>query len=127
MLIDDVIIKISAGDGGRGAVAFNKNIMSLGPTGGSGGNGGSIYIEGVSDLSALSQFRYKKDIKAENGGQGRGQFRDGPNGKDLFLKVPVGTVIQIVLPQKTKGIPFTKEVLKVGERVLIAEGGHGGK
>src|SRR3989344_2837124 len=127
MLIDDVIIKISAGDGGRGAVAFNKNIMSLGPVGGSGGNGGSIYIECVSDLSALSQFRYKKDIKAENGGIGRGQFRDGPNGKDLFLKVPVGTEIQIVSLQKTKGIPFKKEVLKVGERVLVAEGGHGGK
>src|SRR3989344_713051 len=109
MLIDDVTIKISAGNGGRGAVAFNKNVMSLGPVGGSGGNGGNIYVEGVSDLSELGQFRYKKDIKAENGGQGRGQFRDGPNGKDFFLKVPVGTVIQIVSPEKTKGLPFAKE------------------
>ena len=62
MLIDDVTIKVSAGNGGKGAVAFNKNLMSLGPAGGSGGKGGSVYFEGVSDLGALSQFRYKKTL-----------------------------------------------------------------
>src|SRR3989344_9522378 len=125
MLIDDVTIKVSAGNGGRGAVAFNKNMMSLGPVGGSGGNGGNVYALGVSDLSALSQFRYKKDLKAENGVIGRDQFRDGSDGKDLILKVPVGTVIKILSSEKTKGLPFTAEVLKVGERILIAKGGHG--
>ena len=63
MLIDDVTIKVRAGDGGKGAVAFNKNLMSLGPTGGSGGKGGSVYFEGVSDLGALTQFRYKKALR----------------------------------------------------------------
>ncbi|OGF52265.1 hypothetical protein A3H04_00100 [Candidatus Giovannonibacteria bacterium RIFCSPLOWO2_12_FULL_43_11c] len=116
MLIDDVAIKVRAGNGGKGAVAFNKNLMSLGPTGGSGGNGGSVYFEGVSDLSSLGQFRYKKNIKAKDGENGKGQFNDGADGPDLVLKVPIGTVIQ-----------KTREILKIGERLLVAKGGHGGK
>lgn len=121
MLIDDVIIKISAGKGGRGSVAFNKNLKSLGPAGGSGGDGGSIYAEGVSDFSALNQFRYEKDLSAENGMYGRDQFRDGHDGKDLILKVPVGTVIHN-LSNKSE-----VEVTKIGEKTLIAKGGRGGK
>src|ERR1044072_3642834 len=93
MLIDDVRIRISAGAGGRGAVAFNKNMMALGPAGASGGTGGSVYAEGVSDLSALRQFRYKKQVAAEDGRPGGLQFRDGTDGKDLLLKLPVGTVV----------------------------------
>lgn len=125
MLIDDVTIKVSAGNGGRGAVAFNKNMMSLGPTGGSGGNGGSVYVEGASDLNALNQFRYKKDIQARDGEPGRDQFRDGTDGKDLVLKVPVGTVIYVAegSMERKRG----REVLKIGERILIAKGGIGGK
>jgi len=121
MLIDDVTIKAEAGNGGRGAVAFNKNMMSLGPAGGSGGKGGSIYFEGVSDLNALDQFRHKKNIKAKDGANGEGQFRDGPDGSDLVLKIPVGTVIRKI------EIGETEEVLKIGERVIIAKGGRGGK
>ena len=121
MLIDDVIIKVEAGNGGKGAVAFNKNLMSLGPTGGSGGKGGSIYVEGISDLSALNQFRYKKSAKAQNGEDGRGQFRDGANGNDLILKAPVGTVIH------KSGMKNTEEILKTGEKILLAKGGLGGK
>src|SRR3989344_1428418 len=122
MLIDEVEIKVSAGDGGRGAVAFNKNMMSLGPVGGSGGNGGSVYFEGVPDLNALAQFRYEKDIKAKDGANGREQFSDGENGKDLILKVPVGTVIE-----KIAGSAPAQEILEVGQKILIAKGGHGGK
>ncbi len=121
MLIDNVIIKIGGGDGGKGAVAFNKNMMSLGPVGGSGGNGGSVYIEGVADLSALRQFRFKKDFFAEDGENGRGQFIDGPDGKDIIFKVPVGTVVKNL----TAKSEF--EILKIGESFLIAKGGHGGK
>ena len=121
MLIDDVIIKVEAGNGGRGAVAFNKNKMSLGPTGGSGGNGGSVYCEGVSDLSALRQFRFKKKLSAGNGENGRGQFVDGHTGKDLILKVPIGTVIHNI------DSGSNKEITAVGERCLIAQGGRGGK
>jgi GTP-binding protein len=121
MLIDDVKIKIRAGNGGSGAVAFNNNMMSLGPAGGSGGNGGSVYAEGVSDLSALNQFRFKKEFNAENGQVGRNQFRDGHNGEDLLLKVPVGTIIHNL----DTGDDVSVE--KVGERILLAKGGHGGK
>lgn len=121
MLIDDITIKVSAGNGGKGAVAFNTNLKALGPAGGSGGNGGSIYAEGVSDISALLQFRYKKEFEAENGHDGRGQFRDGHVGKDITLKVPLGTVIHNL----TTGADVTIE--KSGERVLIAQGGHGGR
>ena len=79
MLIDYVKIRVTAGTGGKGAVAFNKNLMSLGPVGGSGGKGGSIYIEGISDLSALNKFRFKKEVKAKNGQDGRSQFPQPPS------------------------------------------------
>lgn len=121
MLIDEVTIKVSAGNGGRGAVAFNKTLMSLGPTGGSGGKGGSVYFEGVSDLNSLSKFRYTKNINANNGAVGGGQLRDGPDGEDLTIKIPVGTVIT----KEETG--EAEEMLKTGEKILIAKGGIGGR
>lgn len=123
MLIDDVTIRISAGKGGKGAVAFNKNMMSLGPAGGSGGKGGSVWAEGVSDLSALGQFRYKKEFAAEDGQEGRSQFRDGHDGKDLVLKVPVGTVAHNL----TTGEDVEIERTGADARILLAKGGNGGK
>jgi len=80
-----------------------------------------VYCEGVSDLSALGQFRYKKDISAEDGRNGRDQFRDGQNGSDLVLKIPVGTVIH------RESTNETNEILHIGERALLAKGGIGGK
>lgn len=121
MLIDDVTIKVRAGNGGRGAVAFDKNKMAIGPTGGDGGNGGSIYFEGVSDLSALIQFRHKKEAVAKNGMDGRSQFRDGNDGEELILKIPVGTVIHKIEDGETQ------EIIKIEEKILAAQGGHGGK
>lgn len=121
MLIDDVTISVAAGNGGRGAVAFNKNKMSLGPAGGSGGNGGSVYCEGVSDLSALRQFRFKKKLAAANGGNGGGQFVDGHTGKDLILQVPVGTVIHNL----ENGA--REEITAIDERRIVVKGGKGGK
>lgn len=121
MLIDDVKIRVSAGHGGKGAVAFNKNMMSLGPTGATGGRGGSVFAVGVPDISALRQFRYKKEFDAENGKDGGQQFRDGNDGEHLELKVPVGTVIHNL----TTGEDINIE--KNGENVLIARGGQGGR
>ncbi len=121
MLIDDVKIKISAGAGGKGGVSFNTNLKSLGPTGVSGGKGGSVYAEGVSDISALNQFRYKKEIKAENGAPSGRQFRDGKDGADLLLKLPIGTVIHNL----TNGSEL--EIKKTGEKVFLAKGGIGGR
>jgi len=121
MLIDDVKIKIAAGSGGRGSVAFNKNLKSLGPTGASGGKGGNVYGLGISDIGALRQFRFKKKFGAENGKDGGGQYRDGNDGADLILKLPVGTVIHNL----TNG--SIAEITKIGERVLLAQGGIGGR
>ena len=121
MLVDDVKIKVASGSGGRGAAAFNKNKMSLGPAGGSGGKGGGVYLEAVSDLGALNQFRFKKALVAEDGKDGQDQFRDGHDGKDLIVKVPIGTLVHNLI-NKTE-----IEIVKIGERVLLATGGKGGK
>ncbi|MFH0852451.1 MAG: GTPase ObgE [bacterium] len=121
MLIDDVTIKVKAGNGGRGAVAFSKTKMTLGPTGGAGGRGGNIYIEGVSDLGALIQFRYKKELSADDGGNGRTSLNDGKAGADLVLKVPIGTVVNNLSSGQTD------EIIKIGEKILAAKGGKGGK
>lgn len=121
MLIDEVIIKVKAGDGGNGAVAFNKNLMELGPAGGNGGTGGNVFVEGSSDLTLLNQFRFKKEIVAENGGDGRQQFVDGSRGKDVIVKVPVGTVLHNL----DTGEDI--EVLQIGEKICIARCGQGGK
>ena len=121
MLIDDVTIEVKAGDGGRGAVAFNTTKMNLGPAGADGGNGGSVYFEGISDLNALSQFRYQKKLEAENGENGKKQFNDGADSKDLILKVPVGTVIHNLSSESDL------EIMVIGQRLLIAKGGDGGK
>ncbi len=121
MLIDEITIKISAGKGGKGAVAFNKNLKSLGPVGGSGGDGGNVYAVGVSDLGALGQFRFKKELSAEDGMDGRGQFRDGNAGKDFVLKLPVGTIIHNIADGEDI------EMEKIGARILLAKGGLGGR
>ncbi len=121
MLIDDVTIKVKAGNGGRGSVAFNNTKMNLGPAGADGGNGGSVYFEGVSDLNVLSQFRYKKKLAAENGENGKKQFNDGADGKNLILKSPVGTIVHNLSSGKDL------EIMGIGQRLLIAKGGCGGK
>lgn len=121
MLVDDVKIKITAGSGGKGCVAFNKTKMSLGPTGASGGKGGSVFVRGTSDLSALNQFRFKKEIKAANGRNGRSQFMDGHDAPDLILNVPVGTVVHYF----SAGPKL--EITKIGQTELIAQGGKGGR
>ena len=121
MLIDDVKIKVKAGRGGDGKVAFNNTMMALGPTGASGGNGGSIYFEGVSDLGALGQFRYKKELAAQDGERGKDQLNDGSNGDDLILKVPIGIVVHNLSTAKDN------EIISISQRLLAVKGGRGGK
>ncbi len=121
MLIDDVTIRLEAGAGGNGAVAFNKTRLNLGPVGGDGGRGGNIYFEGVSNIDALAFYAAKKEIKAKPGGNGRGQSIDGAAGPDLVLYVPAGTII------RNLESGFEKHITKVGQRVLAAGGGKGGR
>ena len=120
MLIDEITITIKAGDGGNGAVAFNKVKLSRGPTGADGGNGCSVYFEGTGDINALMVFASRKEVEAERGRDGRGQFLDGRKGEDLVLKVPTGTTVTNL---ETK---YSQDIETVGQRVLAAGGGIGG-
>lgn len=121
MLTDEAKIKIQAGKGGDGIVTFDKVKMSLGPTGGRGGNGGSVFFEAVSDVFALNKYRHLKEHYGEDGKKGRSSRSDGPNGEDLILTVPVGTVV------KNLGTNKTFELTRIGEKILVAKGGKGGR
>lgn len=121
MLVDEVKIHVRAGKGGAGRVAWSKVMMELGPTGGSGGRGGSVYAEGVSDISALDRFRFKKTLQAEDGAPGGQARKDGRAGRDLVLKVPVGTKLVNLATGEVR------EVLHIGEHALLAKGGGGGR
>jgi len=96
MFVDKAKIKIIAGNGGNGAVAFHreKYINAGGPDGGDGGKGGNIVFQVDDNLSTLSDFRYKRKYKAESGENGRGGRRSGKRGQDLIIKVPRGTDIR---------------------------------
>jgi GTP-binding protein len=121
MLIDDVTISVAAGNGGDGTVAFNKNLKELGPTGATGGNGGSVSCHGVADIGALSRFRNTKEANAGDGKKGGVQYRDGEDGADIDFPVPIGTVIHNL----DTGTDI--EVSAVGQHILLAKGGKGGK
>lgn len=121
MLTDEVSISVTAGKGGDGVVAFDKIKMSLGPTGGDGGKGGDIYLEGVSNLSALNKYRHKREHFAENGQNGKGDKSTGAGGKDLVLTVPIGSFVTV------SGSGRSIDIRTPGEKVLIAKGGKGGR
>jgi GTP-binding protein len=121
MLTDEAKINITAGRGGDGIVTFDKVMMSIGPTGGKGGNGGNVNFIGVADIFALNKYRHKKDHYADDGGRGRSGRADGPNGKDLSLTVPIGTVITETNSKKSF------EITEIDQVVLAARGGIGGR
>jgi len=124
MFIDSVRVYLKAGKGGNGCIAFRreKYVPRGGPSGGNGGDGGSIYF--VSDLNVdhLIHLRYRPIIKAKNGAHGEGSNRHGKRGEDTIIKVPVGTIVKD---------PETGEILfdfsKPGLKFLAAKGGRGGK
>jgi len=121
MIVDEVKITVAGGKGGDGMVTFSKVKMAKGPTGGNGGDGGKVYLEGISDLGGLRQFVFKKHAEADDGQNGKSALNDGHNGKDLVLRVPVGTVCYNL----TTGTNF--EIVKIGQRELVANGGKGGR
>lgn len=121
MLIDAVTIIVKAGRGGDGIVAFSKVMMAQGPTGGTGGKGGDVFVEVVPDIGALRKYRTQKVFAAENGKNGRSAFRDGRRGADIILPVPRGTVMR----NTRTGEVY--ECARSGERMLVARGGWGGK
>src|SRR3990170_3398320 len=95
MLVDEVLIIVKAGDGGNGAVSFKRNAQTSkgGPDGGNGGKGGDIYFRGINDITALSEFRYKKRVFTQNGGKGGKQNLYGKGGEDLVVFLPLGTKV----------------------------------
>ena len=123
-MIDYAKITLQAGKGGDGAVAFRREKFepSGGPAGGDGGNGGSIYIKATNSLSTLEEYRYKTKYKAESGQNGMGKKRFGKKGEDLYLNVPVGTIIR-----EANSNTIIKDFKTDGEVFLIAKGGRGGK
>lgn len=124
MFVDQVKISVKAGNGGNGMVSFRreKYVPKGGPDGGNGGRGGSIYFRATNNISTLSDFRFGLKIKANNGGNGAIKNQYGKSGEDLYINVPVGTVV-FIEPSKEVLADFKK----VGDTVLIAKGGRGGR
>lgn len=124
MFIDYAEIEVKAGDGGNGAVAFRreKYVPKGGPSGGNGGNGGSVYLIADENLSTLLDFRYKRKYAAGKGQPGGSSLKDGKNGEDVIIKVPVGTIVK---DADTGKVLF--DLSQNGQNVLVAKGGKGGK
>ena len=123
MIIDDVTIRISAGKGGDGKVSFRREkfVPKGGPDGGNGGDGGNVYVIGVSDLSALRQFRHKKEISANDGENGKSKKMHGKNADDITIKVPVGTIITDVDTGEEM------EIEHINQKELLVRKGRGGR
>ena len=124
MFTDYVKIIAKAGNGGNGAISFRheKYVAAGGPDGGDGGKGGDIYFVVDQDANTLIDFRYKKKFKAENGNNGEGARRFGKSGEDLYIKVPIGTIIK---DAKTERV--LADLSEKNQKALILHGGRGGK
>ncbi len=124
MFIDEVKIEVVAGNGGNGCLAFRreKYVEMGGPFGGNGGRGGNVIFEVAEGLNTLIDLRYSKRYKAKNGEHGQGKGMNGKNAQDLIVKVPLGTVITDLETNFILG-----DLTKKGDRVVVAEGGRGGR
>lgn len=126
MFIDEVDIRLEAGAGGNGCMSFRREmrVPRGGPNGGDGGDGGSIYLVASAHQNTLVTYRFHPEFKAERGQHGQGSNCTGRNGKDLELEVPPGTVAYESGPD---GLIQLADLTEVGQRVLVARGGHGGR
>jgi GTPase len=124
MFIDYAEVEVSGGKGGDGAVTFRreKYVPKGGPSGGNGGRGGSVIIKAHHNLSTLLDFRYKRIYKAEKGEPGGNSLKDGKNGEDILIKVPVGTIIK-----EAESGEVLFDLDEDGKEVVVARGGKGGK
>ncbi len=124
MFIDEAKIRVAAGAGGNGCVAFRREkfVPRGGPSGGDGGTGGSVILETSDHLNTLLKFRYNPEYTAERGGHGEGSNRHGKDGADLVLTVPVGTVVYDA-GSGERLFDFDS----AGKRFVAAKGGRGGR
>lgn len=121
--IDEANIEVHAGKGGDGSAAFRreKYVPRGGPSGGDGGRGGSIWAVADRNINTLIDYRYARIHRAENGDGGRGSDKYGRGGRDVELRVPVGTIVR----EAQTGEPIA-DLARDGERALLAKGGQGG-
>ena len=122
--IDEAKIHVKAGDGGRGCVSFRreKYVPKGGPDGGDGGKGGDVVFIADTRLTSLLDFKYRRHFRAERGEHGKGSLRHGRNGRDLVVKVPVGTVIK---DAETGDV--LSDLTEQGQTFVCAKGGRGGR
>ncbi|OJU86996.1 MAG: GTPase ObgE [Acinetobacter sp. 39-4] len=121
--VDEAVITVEAGDGGNGVASFRREkfVPFVGPDGGDGGRGGSVYIQADDDTGTLVDYRYTRRFRAERGKNGRGANCSGRGGEDVVLKVPVGTTIVDIESGDIIG-----DLVADGQRVKVANGGDGG-
>lgn len=124
MFLDIAKIVIRSGSGGDGAVAWRREKFEPdgGPAGGDGGDGGSVILVADSNVQTLLDFKYKRHFFAENGQPGRNKKQYGKKGEDLYIKVPVGTIVREASSNK-----LICDLVENGEEFVIAKGGKGGK
>ena len=124
MFVDYAVIEVYSGKGGDGAITFRreKYVPKGGPSGGDGGRGGDVILHTNSNLHTLLDFRYKKKYKAGNGNSGGSSLKDGKNGDNAIIQVPVGTVVKDFGTEK---ILFDLNTDK--KEIVLAKGGNGGK
>jgi GTP-binding protein len=124
MFIDEAKIRVKAGNGGHGCMAFRREkfVARGGPSGGDGGRGGDIIMESSERHNTLVHFRFNPEYKSERGRHGEGSNRTGREGKDILLKVPVGT---IVYDDETGDL--VHDFSQPDERIVVAAGGRGGR
>ncbi len=123
MFVDQVKITAKAGSGGNGAVSFHREkfVQNGGPDGGDGGNGGSVILLADNNMHTLMDFRFKRKYMAENGENGAAMLCRGKSGKDVVIKVPVGTIVR-----STKDGRLCADMHEVGKQVVLLKGGRGG-
>lgn len=126
MFVDEVDIHVQAGGGGNGCMAFRREmrVPRGGPSGGDGGHGGSIYVVASPHQNTLVTYRFHPLFRATRGQHGMGSNCTGRSGQDMELEVPPGTV---VYESSVEGLIKLADLTEVGERVLVARGGHGGR
>jgi GTP-binding protein len=124
MFIDQAKIRVKAGDGGNGCLAFRREkfVPRGGPSGGDGGKGGDVYLECSDTVNTLLHFQYRRIFKAQRGQHGMGDQRHGKDGSDIAVLVPPGTEVM-----KNPEHVLLHDFSKPGERILIARGGRGGR
>ncbi|MEO7756001.1 MAG: Obg family GTPase CgtA [Dokdonella sp.] len=121
--VDEAIIRVYAGNGGNGCVSFRREkfIPFGGPDGGDGGSGGSVWLVADEGLNTLIDFRHQRTYRAERGENGMGRQMAGKGGEEAVIRVPVGTVVINVDTDEQIG-----DLATHGQRLLVAQGGHGG-